>query len=560
MNVTGGNVEKGDFFPKTLQTKRVCIMYSSRRFKEWGKYFKGEKEVKWLHKNIMMLCLSSLVVIVSLITHVLHRQVGFLQDYLIVRGMGNAAEEFPFLLNLALVVPIVLLCISFILYKINRDHKLLPLFVVLTLTASSISIIAGGDGLVEYHFSIFMVLAMIAYYNEIKLLVISTLIFAVHHLGGYFLFPELLCGVSDYSFALLLVHAFYLLLTSGATIWFIYAKKVETQHYEAKQREQKEMLAIILNGLNQSNESVKVVTMNLTNGSIETAKASEEIASAIGHLNQESEEQINHLNSGTDKITRMLAEISQMNQYMTEMNGIAKKTTEQADNGQHLVYEVTEQMNTITKTISSIDHLVKELKDSSQEIEGFIKEVTNIADQTNLLALNASIEAARAGEHGKGFAVVAAEVRKLASQSEGSASQVQKIVQTIQGRIDNVVRQMNVGLDDVHKGAGKISQTDKALSIITEYVREVDAKIEEVSTLSNYLLNHSHDTKEVITELFISKDATSKSLEKISMASDEQFNTVHSLRETVATLNGMVEKLDSVVEEVTISMEYTVSE
>jgi methyl-accepting chemotaxis protein len=519
-------------------------------------FLRGKCKLKWLHKNTMMLCLASLIVIISLFTHVLHRQLGFLQDYLLVKGIGNVAGNSSFGLNIALFVPVILICISFILYKINREHKLLPLIIVLTLTSSSISIIAGGAGLVEYHFSIFMVLAMMAYYNEIRLIVVSTLIFAIHHLGGYFLFPELLCGASDYSFALLLVHAFYLLLTSGATIWFIYAKKIETRQYEEKQTEQQEILTMILMSLNQANDAVKDVTVSLLNGSSETARASREIAATIHHLNQESENQVQHLNSGTEKISRMLMEISQMNQYMTEMNGLAKKTTEQAGDGQRLIHEVTQQMDTIRNTISAIDYLVKELKDSSVEIEGFIKDVTNIADQTNLLALNASIEAARAGEHGKGFAIVAAEVRKLANQSEGSASQVRRIVHTIQGRIDNVVRQMNVGLEDVHRGAGKIGQTDKALHVITQYVSEVSAKIDEVSTLSDYLLSHSHDTRGVMIEISTSKEVSSKSLKKISFASEEQFSTVHSLEQTVATLNKMVEELDGVVEEVTKSLQH----
>lgn len=502
----------------------------------------------------MMLCLALLTVGISVMTHMLHRQMGFLEEYLVIKGIGSVAIEFPFLINVVLLLPIVLLCISFVLYRVDRNHRFIPVFVALTLTSGSISIIAGGDGLVEYHFSIFMVLAMIACYNAIKLIVISTVLFAVHHLGGYFFFPELICGVSEYSFSLLLIHAFYLILTSGATIWFMYAKKIEAREYEAKQQEQKEMLELILNGLNQSNDSVKLVTSSLIKGSDETARASEEIAATISHLNKESKEQIRHLDNGAEKISHMFVEINQMNTYMTEMNSIAYKTTEQAGAGQKLVHEVTVQMSTITNTIRSIDHLVKELKDSSEEIAGFIKEVTNIADQTNLLALNASIEAARAGEHGKGFAVVAAEVRKLATQSEGSASEVQKIVKTIQGRIDNVVRQMDVGLEDVHKGTGKIKQTERALTVITEYVKEVNDKIEEVITASNYLLNHSQETKEVITEISMSKDATAKSMEKIAHASEEQFDTADSLRQTVAKLNGMVEDLDAVVADVTCTV------
>lgn len=89
---------------------------------------------------------------------------------------------------------------------------------MLSLTFASIVSIATGNGLIEYHFSIFMVLAFIGSFQNIRLVVVSAVIFAIHHLGGYFLFSELICGTSDYSFTLLCIHAFYLILTSTATM------------------------------------------------------------------------------------------------------------------------------------------------------------------------------------------------------------------------------------------------------------------------------------------------------------------------------------------------------
>ena len=44
----------------------------------------------------------------------------------------------------------------------------------------------GGEGRVEYHFSLFMVVAMLAYYEQIKLVVTMTSIFIIQHLLGFF--------------------------------------------------------------------------------------------------------------------------------------------------------------------------------------------------------------------------------------------------------------------------------------------------------------------------------------------------------------------------------------
>jgi methyl-accepting chemotaxis protein len=73
-----------------------------------------------------------------------------------------------------------------------------------------------------------------------------------------------------------------------------------------------------------------------------------------------------------------------------------------------------------------------------EKIREVVQEIEYIADQTNLLALNASIEAARAGEHGRGFAVVADEVRKLSARSTTAASEIGKLIRTVESEINGI--------------------------------------------------------------------------------------------------------------------------
>ena len=122
---------------------------------------------KLVSKNTLMIYLSTFVVCLSLFVHLLHRIFGFLDNYLTLQSIGNITGGMQLLQNIFLIIPIILLIASFVYYKTAKDHKAIPVLLTYTLTFASISIIAGGNGLVEYHFSIFMVIALISSLNTV---------------------------------------------------------------------------------------------------------------------------------------------------------------------------------------------------------------------------------------------------------------------------------------------------------------------------------------------------------------------------------------------------------
>lgn len=172
-------------------------------------------------KNKIMTYLSAGVVTLSISVYILHRFFNLFEEFLSSRGLSTSNEGAIEIV--LLLIPIVTLTAA--LWFQGKNDELLPLMNTITLTFGSISLIASGNGMVEYHFSIFMVIAMIAYYESIKLILISTVLFAIQHLVGYFTFPELICGTDQYPFGVLLVHAVFLIFTSGATILQVSMKR-----------------------------------------------------------------------------------------------------------------------------------------------------------------------------------------------------------------------------------------------------------------------------------------------------------------------------------------------
>ena len=148
---------------------------------------------------------------------------------------------------------------------------------------------------------------------------------------------------------------------------------------------------------------------------------------------------------------------------------------------------------------------------ATQEMNGIVDLIRNIAGQINLLALNATIEAARAGDAGKGFAVVASEVKNLANQSANATTQISREIENIQATSAEVARATETIRDAIRDVREYITSAASAVeeqnSVTTSIATDMQSAAETVATTSRGIDGVANAVLDVVDRVAKTKQA-----------------------------------------------------
>ncbi|UPW20302.1 methyl-accepting chemotaxis protein [Agarivorans sp. TSD2052] len=274
----------------------------------------------------------------------------------------------------------------------------------------------------------------------------------------------------------------------------------------------------------------------------QVTSSSEEMLTAtqqIGDKSQEVREAINQQQQETQQIATAVAEMNAtVNSMADDANKAADSTlaSQQAVvNGQQIVGNTISTIGLINQEVLTTSDSLSQLQEQTGAIGGVIDVIKNIAEQTNLLALNAAIEAARAGEQGRGFAVVADEVRTLASRTQTSTAEIQRMIENLQsGSLSSVNAMANAST----RAQSGVEQAEEARDSFSHITQGVDEVVELNTNIASAIEQQSKVMDEVEHNIVQISDGANAAL----FIADEASKAGESIRFEVDKLNQLIER------------------
>lgn len=189
------------------------------------------------------------------------------------------------------------------------------------------------------------------------------------------------------------------------------------------------------------------------------------------------------LSGGVRNQTEMMNEI---NDAFAEMRESIRMNAENTANVVELASRTKDGIHSSGEQMEELLAAMRQMSDSSAEMQSINDVISSIAFQTHILALNAAIEAATAGEAGKGFAIVADEVGNLAAKCGESAS---KITALIKRTVDSI----GSGMELAQTVAGSFEAVSEITDEVEKNISDISASSEEQAACIETVADRMND-------------------------------------------------------------------
>jgi methyl-accepting chemotaxis protein len=347
-----------------------------------------------------------------------------------------------------------------------------------------------GRGTLEFHFGVFVTLAIVLVYKHWLPVLAAAGTIAVHHVvfdrlqaAGFGVF----CTPQP-DFLKILMHAGYVVVQAGLQLYLV-------KMLMASDRQGRELTEIV-----SRVEQDQRICLDV-DGAVATTDASRALHRALRRM-KDAVRSVHESAAGcrlasgeiaagnTDlsmRTERTAASLQQIASSMSQLAGTVQRSAESSASAHELAASASARAAAGGQVMTDVVETMQKISGSSRQIADIIGVIDSIAFQTNILALNAAVEAARAGEQGRGFAVVASEVRSLAQRSATAAREIKSLI--------------GASVEHVAAGTVLVDQAGRTMTDIVAQFRSVQAVMSEVATSSTEQSRGIQDITQSVAEL-----------------------------------------------------------
>lgn len=247
------------------------------------------------------------------------------------------------------------------------------------------------------------------------------------------------------------------------------------------------------------------------------------LSSDLGSLTSETLAISANQNKATEQVSLVVEEMVSSVQAVSNNANSASEAANEADkaakDGRDIVTKTVASINGLAEEVERAGEVIRKLEADTGNVGTILDVIKGIAEQTNLLALNAAIEAARAGEQGRGFAVVADEVRTLASRTQDSTQEIQKVIEELQTAARSAVDVMGQSKQRAQESVEHAAQTGESLAAITERVSAITEMNMQIASAAVEQERAAYSIKENVLGIKETSETAMRSIQKVEEAS-----------------------------------------
>ena len=288
-----------------------------------------------------------------------------------------------------------------------------------------------------------------------------------------------------------------------------------------------------------TSEHVTANAFHLHETSDQVSRAADEVAKTVTEIAQGATEQARHTESGVSGIEKLGKQLEENGRMMSLLQNSAKDVVKLQGEGTHILGQLVAATKDSSSAVESVANIVRETRNSAEQISKATDMIQQLADQTNLLALNAAIEAERAGDAGRGFAVVADEIRILANSSSGFVKEIETIVKQLENKAERAVADMQAVQGLIVRQGTSVSDTSSKFEGISGAISEMKVAIQSLERSSQTIEGQNDQMIRIMQELAAISEENAAGAEETAASVEEQTASMSELARAAGELNDL---------------------